>query len=219
MSINKKIIMFYAFVSSVLGGSLHGGIHSEVPYQFTVKQQDYLLSSEFHIQSGDSYNAVVKKSSFRVSSNYDLSDKDGWQATGTRRILSLGSLASWGAEIDIYDTRKQRIAMIEGKAITMTKARFNIYEYDDEGNYKWIGIACLDGKAHGFTIYQASNNPIYPIARLDRVFVPNAKDYWSVDVYEPSMIDDRIVRIFAAFALDTQEAFLADDIPAPIKGK
>ena len=198
--------------SSLFGSNLNAEVHFEKPYKFTIRQQDYLLSSEFHIQS-DSYNGVVKKSAFRVCVNYDLSDKHGWQATGVKRILSLGYLAAWGAEIDVIDTRKQKIGLITGKVLTTAAARFNIYEYDDEGTCNWVGIACLDGKAQSFTVYQASNNPIYPIARLDRVFVPNAKDYWSIDVYEPSMIDDRIVRIFAAFALDTQEDFLADDIP------
>jgi len=213
MNINKKIITFLVAALGLIEGSVHAEVHSENPHKFTIKQQDYLLSSEFHIQSEGSYHGVVKKSMLRIATQYDLSDKNGWQATGVKRIFSLGSLASWGTEIDIYDTRKKKIAMIEGKALTVTTAKFKIYAYDEEGDHKCIGIACLDKKRNGFTIYQGSENPVYPIARLDRVFIPNAKDYWSIEVYEPNLIDDRVVRIFAAFALDSQESFLADDIP------
>ena len=71
-------------------------IHNETGYHFSLFEKQYPLATYFTIQSDDFYPGVVKKSIFRVRTNYDLSNADGWQATGIKRVLSLGNCLSMG---------------------------------------------------------------------------------------------------------------------------
>jgi len=174
-------------------------------YHFKIQKKDYLFSSFFEIDSEDTYRGAIKKSSFRLRVNYDLSDRNGWCATGVKRIFSLGSLLNRFAEIEIYGVQGEFLGLIQGKLITTGKATFYIYDKNQE----LIGIACIDRKGQGATI-SAPDNEAYTLARLDRVFVQDIPDYWKVVVYEPENLDDRIIRIFAGFCLDVQDSFHKD---------
>jgi|GEM_PF-1562247 len=181
---------------------------SEQGYHFNIHKQEYPLATFFSITSDDSYPGVVKKSVFRFRTNYDLSDRHGWQASGIKRIGSLGSFYPWATEIDIYDTRWEWMGMIDGQAVSTAAARFSIYDADSQ----LVGIAYLDHTLRTYTITYP-NSEAYPIAQLIRNYDPKGQDSWSAIVYDPDPIDERIIRIFAAMACDLQDVL--DEYYAP----
>ena len=171
-------------------------------YEFRVIPKKYMFSTEFEIHSKDVPVGRTKKSSFRFRTHYDLADRHGWQATGITRMLSLGSLFPWAREIDIYDTQMNQIGMICGKMITTAQAKYAIYNKENT----LVGTAFLDYEGQGFVI-QHPEMCSRIVAQFVRDFEINVKDSWNVTVYEPEQIDFRILRIFAAFAVDTQTLF------------
>jgi hypothetical protein len=189
------------------------GVHEDHPYDFVVTKDVYKFSEIYQIKSPqkETYPGSIKKSSFRIRTNYDLSNKDGWQATGITRIISLGSLYPWAKEIDIYDTRGVQIGFIDGNLATLESAKFTIYDYDETGKATEIGYAYANPSFDRFVILESINNP-HPIAELNRN--PGDKT-WNVSVHYPEKIDDRIIRIFSGFVIDYEDKFLAgpeDDI-------
>lgn len=190
------------------------GVHETYPYDFLITKDVYKLSEVYQIKSPlkETYPGSVKKSQFRIRSHYDLSNKDGWQATGITRVVSLGSLYPWAKEIDIYDTRGVKIGFIDGNFATIESAKFTLYEYDEQGTATEIGIAYASPIFNRFVIVSTNDNP-HPIAELNRYY---GDQNWSVSVHYPEKIDDRIIRIFAAFVIDYEDKFLAspeDDMP------
>lgn len=169
-------------------------------YHFSVHQTHYPLASYFNIQSDDTYRGVVKKSVFRVRTNYDLSNGDGWQATGIKRVVSLGSVYPWATEVDIYDTRGEYLGMIDGQVVSTAAARFSLY--DAAGNL--TAIAYLDHSLNSYSIVYPDSEA-YPIAECHRHLDLTWQDWWDVVVYDSTQIDDRVVRIFAAMICDIQE--------------
>lgn len=181
-------------------------IHADHPYHFLITKQVFKTTEIYQIKSReqDTYPGTVKKSMFRVRTNYDLSDKNGWSATGIVRLFSLGSVYPWAKDVDIYDTRGVQIGMIDGSFVTLESARFDIYEYDEAGNHNLIGVAYASGDFNQFTIHPDNQDP-RTIAELTRV---NHESGWSVSVHNPELIDDRIIRIFSGFVIDHQDKFL-----------
>lgn len=200
----SSFFVFFTILSQVSMAS----VHEDQPYNFLITKDVYKYSEIYQINSPhqETYPGSIKKSSFRIRTNYDLSNKDGWQATGITRIISLGTLYPWAKDIDIYDTRGIQIGLIDGSLATTESAKFNIYEYDDAGNYTEIGIAYANPDFSRFVILMSSNNP-HPIAEMNRNFSDNT---WSVSVHYPEKIDDRILRIFAGFVVDHQDKFNAN---------
>jgi hypothetical protein len=184
------------------------GVHEDHPYDFLVKKDIYKFSEIYQIKSPlkETYPGSVKKSAFRIRTNYDLSNVDGWQATGITRIISLGSVYTWAKEIDIYDTRGVQIGFIDGNLATLEAAKFTIYDYDEAGKATAIGIAYANSTFNRFVILSTIDSP-HPIAELDRNF--NEKN-WSISVHYPEKIDDRIIRVFAAFVTDYEDKFLTN---------
>ena len=182
------------------------GVHEDHPYSFLITKDVYKFSEIYQIKSPqqDTYPGSIKKSSFRIRTNYDLSNKDGWQATGITRILSLGSVYPWAQDIDIYDTRGVQIGMIDGDVATLESARFNLFDYDEAGNATRVGIAYANADFTRFAVNETSDNP-HLIAELNRE--PNSNT-WNVFVHHPEKLDDRIIRIFAGFVVDYQNKFL-----------
>ncbi|HVT62434.1 MAG TPA: hypothetical protein VHD33_02965 [Legionellaceae bacterium] len=200
----KLLWLFFVIVMNVTYGY---GVHEDHPYEFLMKKYGYKFSERYEISSspmgvGKTYSGSIKKSAFRIRNNYDLSNLHGWQATGITRILSLGTLYSWATDIDIYDTRGVKIAFIDGSFATLESARFDLYEYDEAGKSKQIGIAYADANFTRFNIM--TPNKQYSIADLQRNINEN---YWTVTVNYPAEIDDRLLRIFAGFIVDYQDKF------------
>lgn len=198
-------LLVILFVLSPYGAM--ASVHEDHPYDFLITKDVYKFSEVYQIKSPlkETYPGSIKKSSFRIRTNYDLSNKDGWQATGITRIISLGALYPWAVDIDIYDTRGVQIGMIDGDLATLESARFNIYEYDEAGKATAVGVAYANSAFNRFVILASSDNP-HPIAELNRNFSDNT---WSVSMHYPEKIDDRILRIFAGFVVDYQDKFLS----------
>lgn len=182
-------------------GNITGKAADSNPYHFSLYKQNYALSTFFSIQSDETYRGVVKKSTFRVRTNYDLSDEHGWQATGIKRVVSLGSVYPWATEVDVYDTQWMAMGMIDGQVVSTAAARFSIYN----SNVDLVGIAYLDYSLNTYTIeYPENRTSLLPIAELHRHKDAGGLDWWEVTVYDPNQIDERIMRIFAAMASDLQ---------------
>ncbi len=183
------------------------GVHEDKPYNFDIKKDVHPTSEMYRITSKlrETYPGNVKKSAFRVRTNYDLSNEHGWQATGITRIMSLGSLFSWAKDIDIYDTRRVQIGMVDGELATLESAKFSIYEYDEKGKATRVAIAYANADFKRFIVLAENTNinPV-PIAELNRTDA----NTWHVSVNYPEKIDDRIIRIFAGFVVDYQNKFL-----------
>ena len=175
-------------------------------YHFKIQKKNYLFSSFFEIDSEDTYRGNVKKSMFRFKDSYDLSDLNGWCATGTKRNFSLGYIFNWAAVIDIWGVHKEWLGKITGRLFTSAKACFDLYNRD----YDLVGIAHIDLDGKGVTIVKPDNET-YTLARFDRVFVQDVEDHWNIVVYEPKELDDRLIRVFAAFCLDVQDSFHKDN--------
>lgn len=182
-----------------------GGVHESHPYDFLITRDIYAFSEIYQInpESEETYTGSVTKSAFRIRTNYDLSDESGWQATGITRLLSLGSLYNWASDIDVYDNRGYQIGLIQGEIATLEPAKFSIYEYSRSGNYREIGNAYASEGFQRFVILEPNDNPD-PIAEMNRDYSNHS---WTMSVHNPEKIDDRIVRIFAAFVVDHEDKF------------
>lgn len=189
------------------------GIYESHPYEFLIKKtvsrfsEKYIISAPSQTTSTypATYTGAIKKSSFRLRTNYDLSDQNGWQATGITRMASLGSIYPWATDIDIYDTRKVQIGFIDGNIATFESARFDIYSYDEAGKATQVGVALANADFTHFSINTPGNS--LPIADFTRQI---KADSWTVTVSSPGNIDDRIIRIFAGFVMNYQDKFMAN---------
>lgn len=170
---------------------------SQQGYHFSIYEKTYPLATYFTIESDDTYRGSVKKSFFRMRTNYDLSDAHGWQATGIKRILSLGAIYPWATEVDIYNTIGGSIGMIDGQVVSTAAARFSIYDQ----NETLVGIAFLDYSLNSYSIVYPDSEA-FPIAELHRHHEVNGLDWWDVTVYDEAQIDQRIIRIFASMVCD-----------------
>lgn len=187
------------------------GIYELNPYQFLINKTVFNYSENYTIFAPSQTNSLyqstyagkIKKSAFRIRTNYDLSDANGWQATGITRLLSLGAIYPWAIDIDIYDTRSVRIGLIDGNIATLESAKFDIYSYDEAGQASKVAVALANVDFTHFFISTPDNNLL--IAELNR----DDKN-WLVNVATPGIIDDRIIRIFSGFVVDYQDKFLSN---------
>lgn len=205
---NKLFRTWFIVLFAIFSHVALAGVHEDHPYGFLITKDVYKFSEIYQINSllKETYPGSVKKSSFRIRTNYDLSNKDGWQATGITRIISLGTLYHWAKQIDIYDTRGVQIGFIDGALATLESAKFYIYDYDESGKATQIGIAYSNPDFSRFVIWTSLSDH-HPIAEMNRNFSDNT---WSVAVHYPEVIDDRIMRIFAGFVVDHQDKFLSN---------
>lgn len=170
-----------------------------------VHRHDYAFSTVFTC-FGDKDYGTVYKSSFHMTTHYDLYSSHGkYKGKGVSRFFTLGAIYNWGREIDIYDKHDNYIGFIDGQFFTDAKAKFSMYDADG----KRFAIAYLDKESTAFTVIDAYNEFHY-IAYLKRHFVDDAPDHWKVSLYSKPCIDSRILKVFAAFAVDTQDSFKPD---------
>lgn len=179
--------------------------------ELNVYQKDYRFSTVFEVESDGQVLGSVEKSIWRwlkpLRDTYDIYDEDGnWQATGIGRIFCLGFFRPWGAEFDVYDTKGEKIGLIDGQFVTTEPAKFSFY--NSQGDL--VGIAYLDQKSAGFTIFHPQK-PSKILAYLRRNFIPDQTDHWTISIQDKKgAIDLRILKVFAAFAVDKQGYFKAD---------
>jgi len=105
----------------------------------------------------------------------------------------------------VYDADGSWIGLIDGQAVTGASAKFSVYDRNGDR----VGIAYLDKTNDGFTIVDPEYENKY-IASFRRNFIQNTTDYWKVNVYDTNAIDLRVLKIFGAFAADTQDDFKKD---------
>lgn len=181
------------------------GVYVKNPYSFTVERDRYNLADFIQIKPNqrEIEPSTIKISVFRVSTSYDLSNKDGWQATGRTRMFSLRPIFPGAQTVDIYNTRGQQVGVIVGRLLTTHTAQFDLYEYNQVGESHYVGTAYANADYTRLVIYRSKDDP-RPLAQFVRDF---ANKKWQVDVYIPE-IDDRIIRIFAGMILDCQDKFV-----------
>lgn len=176
-------------------------------YSFSIWKKPYSFSTYFEIESFDGPAGTIIEESVSLRTNYDLYDANGiYEGTGTKRVLSLGLFFTWAAEFDIYNENGFWIGMIDGQAVTSAAGRFSIYNQDGE----CAGVAFIDYGAAGFTIVDPVDE-IRVIASLKRNYIAGAIDPWDVKVFDGYAIDPRIIKTLAAFAVDNQNDFHADE--------
>jgi hypothetical protein len=201
-----RIFFYLLLLTGMFNSTVSDAAQSNSALKFNVHQQDYTFSTIFEFRSDNEFLGTAVKSVFRIRTNYDLYTKQGkYEAVGICRMLTLGALYAWGTEIDLYDNKDHYIGMIDGQAMTGAGAKFSIYN----ANNNCIGIAYLELGGKSFSIVDPNNESHYLVS-LTRHFVQDAVDDWSVVVYDQEAIDMRIVKVFAAFATDTQEHFKED---------
>ena len=181
-------------------------IHEDHPYSFTISPNFHALSTDFQISSDDTYIGTIKKNHLRFRTIYELFDENKWQAVGNIRFFSTGLFSIWASEIDIYDAKGVKIGMVNGQKGTTEEAKFTLYTSNEKGITTLAGTALLNSD-RDYCMIVPRNRKKRPIGRMRRVFVPNGNDFWEVRVNRPNKIDDRIMRIFAAFIIDNQDTF------------
>ena len=212
---NKKLVTIFLLGLSLLSFNVNASktdVYETHPYELKVTKSIFNFYENYEIYSpstgsattdySETYPGTVQKSAFRIRTNYDLSDKKGWQATGISRILSLGSLYLWATQIDIYDNNGASIGMIDGNLATIESAKFSLYRYDELGVAHEVAVAVANQDFTQFTL--TTEDSYQPIGELNR---DRAAGTWSVVIDTPNVIDDRVVRIFAAFVIDYQDKF------------
>jgi hypothetical protein len=210
----RLIVLGVFFLINPIATAYSYGVYETHPYKFLINKsisnfsENYFIYAPSEVNSSypNTYPGKIKKSAFRIRTNYDLSNQNGWQATGITRILSLGAIYPWATDIDIYDTRGVEIGLINGNIATLEAAKFDIYSYDESGNATIVGVATANADFTDFSITTPGN--YLPIAELRR---NKNKNTWTTTVITPEIIDDRIIRIFSGFVIDYQNIFLAHE--------
>ncbi|MGE3954938.1 MAG: hypothetical protein AB7F31_07135 [Parachlamydiales bacterium] len=175
-------------------------------YTFEAYETKYTLGTEYQFTSNEGMGGMAKKRALSPWTSYYLYDNEGrYQGYGYIQLSLWGLFGAWGAELPVYDECGKSIGFIDGQAVTTAAARYTIYNGDGEK----IGIAFLDSKKSGFTIVDGKTEQ-KTIAYLSRQFIPDAPDYWVVHVNDRAAIDERIIKVFAAFAVDKQTQFRKD---------
>ncbi|PCI93832.1 hypothetical protein COB11_04690 [Candidatus Aerophobetes bacterium] len=176
-------------------------------YKFTMTKKIYNFGggTEFELDSDDIPISYVTKPFFSLNTNYVLKGCEGIEATGTVQILSMGSIFPWAKDLDILDGNGNYLGMIDGEALTTADAKFSIYN----ANGDKVAIAYLDDNKTGFNIVHPDNYSRV-IARMKREYVNDIPDAWSTKVYQGDDVDPRLLKIFAALAVDTEGLFKAD---------
>ena len=194
----------FVLLSVVLFGSAQA--YPKVNYGFRVHETKYRFAKCFEIQSDELAPGTVWKRPLTLRTHYDLYDDEGeWEAEGICRFFCMGLFYEWGTEIDVYDNEGRRLGYIDGKAATTAAARFDIWN----GKNRKVGIAYLNNACSGITIYHPER-AAQVICAMERVFIPDAPDYWEVTVHDNRHIDRRVLEILAAWAVDRQGSFRED---------
>lgn len=199
----KKMTAFFSFLFVLLIASSY----AEPNVGFRIHRSDYTFSTVFDMSYEQQPLGSIVKNAFHVATHYDLYNRFGlYEGQGVCRILCLGLLYSWGTEIDIYDVDPtKKVGMIDGQYATTEPAKFSFYD----GNGERIAIAYLDKNCAGFTLLDPENSSLI-LGRLTRNFIVDTIDTWDIEIYFPERLPMPMMKIFAAFACDTQDKFKPD---------
>jgi hypothetical protein len=208
----KKVLFLGLCFSAFCASSYAEDHHHEKSYKFSIHQKDYRFCTDFEMDTHGKPFGLARKSVMRwlkpVRNTYDIYNADGdYQGVGIGHIACLGFFKrwSWGAEFTVWDKTGAKVGVIDGQFWSTEPARFKISNAKGD----CIAYAYLDRSDAGFTIvHPQKDTHIY--GRFTRNFVQDQIDSWDAVVYDPDAVDELIVKVFAAFAVDTQEYFKAD---------
>ena len=173
---------------------------------FNVTRSDYTFSTVFDMTSEKQNFGSIVKSIFHISTHYDSYDRYGlYEGQGICRMVTLGLIYSWATEIDIYNKQGIRIGMIDGQVMSAEPAKFSFYDAADNR----LCIAYLDLNCMSFVLVDPENTS-FVLARLTRNFILDTVDNWDIALYHPEKMPLKFIKIFAAFACDTQDSFKRD---------
>ncbi len=199
-----KPFLFALSLMALVG--VKASAHATQGYTFETYETKYTLATEYQFTSQDGMGGMAKKRSLSPWTSYYLYDACGrYQGYGYIQLSLWGLFGAWGAELPVYDESGNSIGFIDGQAVTTAAARYTIFD----GAGERVGIAFLDSQKTGFTIVDAKTER-KTIAYLKRQFIPDAPDHWVVHVNDRCAIDERIMKVFAAFAVDKQGQFRKD---------
>jgi hypothetical protein len=160
-------------------------------------------TAEFECKKGGMpVGKVVRTGLLCPRYQYDLFSTHGrLEARAITRALSWGLLFPWGTQIDLYDDNAQ-IGMIGGVFFTWSRAKFVFYNAQGEET----AIAYLNSEASEFLIVSAKNEEHVLAELKGRAF--GALSVWEMKPTQPVIgIDERILKVFIAFATDFHESF------------
>lgn len=190
----RFIFLLLSFRCLVEAGSL----------SYTISESQYLWSTYFEMQGKEGYFGRVVKNHYNIRTVYDLYDPmNHFEAQGVCQVLSLGALYPWAKDIDVYGAQGEQIGFIDGQLLTTAAAKYGIYN-------AWgtlVANAYLDAQSSGFTIMTPDERTI---ARFKRNYIQDDLDYWNIDIYDSNIVDLRILKVLAGFAIDFQEFFKED---------
>jgi len=189
----KKILLFL-----LLCGSLFAGER----IQYTIIKNPYAFSTYFELLRPDGYEGRVIKNAISVRSIYDLHDEEGvYEGQGICRLFSLGLLFSWARDIDIYDAEGESIGLICGRVWSGSKAKFEIYDVDEN----LVAIAYYNRNRSGFSLMK--NGKVESLAGYLKRNPAFQSTDWDLMLYDNSLMDRRILKIFSAFISDYQDTY------------
>lgn len=164
----------------------------------------FTTSAEFNFKTGNEITGkVVRTGLLCPRYYYDFFDAQGqFQMRGVTRAFSLGFLFAWGMEIDLYDAAEVYAGSIRGEMMTKSRAKFTFYGPAGETR----SIAYLNAKKPNLLV-------VNPVDESQVIAELTGKTYgdvstWTVEVkYEPSAVDDGLMKIFSAFVADYDSSF------------
>lgn len=161
-------------------------------------------SAEFSYHKGEVLDGkVIRTGLLTPRYYYDLFDSQGnFQARGITRFLSLGTLFSWGIQIDLYDA-ESFIGMIDGKVFTKARAKFVFYNNIGDS----IGVAYLNNENADFIIVSPKDEATI-LADLKGKAFGDLSSWEMKSFHQPSLFDERLLKVFAAFVADYHARFL-----------
>ncbi len=184
----RLTLLFVFFCSTLFSGE---------PISFSVIKSGYTLSTYYEFVSGEAYLGRIIKSSIRVRTCYDLYDSKGdYEGEGICRALSVGSLYAWAREIDLYDHGGEKIGMIDGKILTLGRARFDLYNSQN----RHLCSAYFNNDGTLFTLFDTSE------AERNLGYLIGGQEL-DVTLFDSNTLDLRILKFFSAFIADHWEKF------------
>lgn len=202
-----KKFSFFLSCWLLIGNVAPISAQNENSLQFTVTKHEYALSTEFEMTSESEFIGNVVKSIFHVFTHYDVYDHLGvFEGQGIHELSFSGLFGAWGTDIEVTDATGNYLGYIDGEIATLQAAKFVFYDAADN----CVGVAYLDENCSAFTIYDGKSKKKRVLARLTRNFVKNTVDYWDVTIYDTQALSPMLVRVFAAFACDSQAKFKKD---------
>ncbi|NGX36598.1 MAG: hypothetical protein K1000chlam1_01447 [Candidatus Anoxychlamydiales bacterium] len=171
-----------------------------------IKNSPFLsYSAEFFFQNDYASLAKIIRTGFMCPRYfYDLYDKDGgFSARGITRALSVGLLFPRVTDIDIYDNQDKFIGMFLGKILKRSRAKFNFYDEKENPN----AIAYINGESTDIIIV-SPDNPAKIFAKFTGQSFGEVGSLNIDFISNDCPIDDRIMKVFAAFVADFYETFM-----------